>query len=247
MDLFFQNRIQVRVLEPDPRHVIWYAGIPALIQALITRQIFDTDNYHTSLGMVNELFKKEDFAFALLSREEINQINRFKALKKQIEWMAGRFLAKQMLAHFFFAGTPLDCISLDYLEQGAPFCVQKPGLNFSLSHSGTYTACALARQPGTRPGVDLEKISAAPDTAFLTTAFTPEENRHMGNDPARIFTGWTLKEAFLKYIRKGFNESLQQVEVLPGGIFHRGRKAAVDTFSTRIGETYILSMVTGPG
>ena len=94
-------------------------------------------------------------------------------------------------------------------------------------------------------GLDLEKIGPAPDAGFMKLAFTAAERKHMGDDPLKIFRGWTLKEAFLKYIQKGFNESLHQVEIYPDVILYKGIKARVNLFCATLGLDYCISLVTG--
>ena len=67
----------------------------------------------------------------------------------------------------------------------------------------------------------------------------------MGTQPLDIFQQWTTKEAFLKYIKKGFNESLYRVEVIDGKILHHGMEAPVSILTRTIGTGYSLSLVTG--
>ena len=54
----------------------------------------------------------------------------------------------------------------------------------------------------------------------------------------------TLKEAYLKFIKKGFNESLHHVEVLNGQIYHHKNKIPLDTRCEKIAPNYLLSIVS---
>lgn len=57
---------------------------------------------------------------------------------------------------------------------------------------------------------------------------------------------WTLKEAFLKYIGKGFNEKLKSVEIVHNTILYNGKDAiniTIDSFN--IDEKYLLSIIYG--
>jgi 4'-phosphopantetheinyl transferase len=239
MVLTFQNTIQVHALFPKPEVIIWYSRIPIIISSILTKC-----TYHNSKPLVNEIFKKDDFINNLFNDDEINTINSFKALKKQIEWMCGRYLIKQMIQHTFLNNTRLDQITLSYLDQGAPYLTHNPQIPISLSHSNDYTAIAISHNKDKTLGIDIEKIKEKPDAGFLKIAFTKNEVMNMGDDPAKIFKHWTIKEAYLKYIKKGFNESLHKVEVIHDEILHNKKKTDVDIYSKQIDNDYFLSLVS---
>jgi 4'-phosphopantetheinyl transferase len=54
-----------------------------------------------------------------------------------------------------------------------------------------------------------------------------------------------VKEAFLKLIKKGFNQSLHQVEVIGDTLLFKGEKAPVTVVSKPLGTDYALSVVIG--
>jgi len=194
--------------------------------------------------MVNEIFKKEDFVESFFSEGEISTINGFKALKKQLEWICGRILIKQMIQHIFLKNTPLEQICLSYQALGAPFVTDHPDIPVSLSHSNDYTVAACSLDKKQTLGIDIEKIAKKTDIFFLKTAFTQDEILYLKDDAGAIFNNWTIKEAYLKYIKKGFNESLHRVEVINNEIFHNKKKINVDIYSQRIDTAYILSLVS---
>lgn len=234
----FQNKIPINTLASKPGITIWYSRIPDIIQS-----IFGDRKVHHTRPQVNETFKKEDFISPVFSRAELHTINGFKALKKQIEWISGRYLIKQMMQHFFLKTVPLDHITLSYLDEGAPFVTNAPDIPVSLSHSNDYTAVACCENTHRTIGIDIEKITKKPDIYFLKTAFTQNEILNLKDDAARIFKHWTIKEAYLKYIKKGFNESLHKVEVINNEILHNQKKIDVDVYSAFIDE-YVLSLIS---
>ena len=242
----FQNEICINILTPKPGITIWYAGIPD-----ITHSIFSKDRHHhfksrDFRAVANEIFQKNDFTRLFLSDGEISTINSFKALKKQIEWISGRYLIKQMIHHIFLGNLSLDKITLSYLEQGAPFLTDHPDIPVSLSHSNDYTAVACCKNKDKTIGIDIEKITKKPDGYFMKIAFTQDEILHLKDDagPIPIFKNWTIKEAYLKYIKKGFNESLHRVEIINDEIRHNKNKIDVDVYSTFIDGDYALSLVS---
>lgn len=235
----FQNNIRINTLSPKPGITIWYARIPDIVHA-----VFSKGTYHNFKPMVNEIFQKESFAVPFLSHGEIRTINGFKALKKQIEWISGRYIIKQMIHHLFLAHLPLDHITLSYLSDGAPFVTNYPDIPISLSHSNEYTAAACCKDKGQTIGLDIERVAKKPDAYFLKTAFTQDEILNLKDDAVDIFRHWTIKEAYLKYIKKGFNESLHRVEVVKDEIRHNSRKIDLDIYSTLIDSAYVLSLVS---
>ncbi len=233
-----QNEVSINTWSPKPGVIIWYSKIPDISQS-----IFCKNTYHNFRAMVNEIFQKNDFAISIFNADEIKSINNFKALKKQIEWICGRYLIKKMLQTQFFKNDSLTQITLAYQDLGAPYISKSPDIPISLSHSNNYTAVACVKDINQTIGIDIEKIDKKPDAYFLKTAFTKKEISHLKDDALDIFKHWTIKEAFLKYIKKGFNESLHKVEVVRNKIYHNGEIANVEIHTKVIDDSYVLSFV----
>ncbi len=230
----------IHTLSPEPGIIVWYSRISKMADL-----IFSKATYHNFKFPVNEIFKKNDFPQSFLSDGEILTLNGFRALKKQIEWVCGRYLLKQMTAGCFPDSLPLDRITFSYGPEGAPFPDNLPRMPLSLTHSHDYVAAACSTDFGIGLGLDVEKIGAMPDPWFLKTAFTQNELRYLENDPAEVFRHWTIKEAYLKYIKKGFHENLHRVEVIHDAVFHHGRRADVDIFCRTLDPDYMMSLVCG--
>ncbi|WDP92483.1 MAG: 4'-phosphopantetheinyl transferase superfamily protein [Desulfobacter sp.] len=226
-----ENSVQIRIRQiPELIRDLSAAFIPEAYQAMRPLQ-----------------FDKAAFTCAFLTPEELARLNEFKALKKQVEWFCGRYSAKSLAKEILMPEQAENQITIAYMEEGAPYLTEFPRHCLSLSHSGIYTAAALAEIPDMPMGIDLEKMGPRPGSAFMKTAFTQKEIRQMGNSSHALFTAWTLKEAYLKYIRKGFNESLHQVEVLGGRIFHGGRAQDLDCRTWELDGGYLLSGAFRPG
>lgn len=235
----FHNGLTIHTLMPTPDIIIWYAGIPDIIHSVL-----NPDTFKRLKTPVSSQFEHHGFTQTFLTDKEILTINSFKALKKQIEWMCGRYLIKRMIQNIFLKNVPLDRITLSYLDLGAPFLTDYPHIPVSLSHSNDYTAAACSRNSAKTFGIDIEKITKKPDIYFLRTAFTENEILNLKDDAVEIFKQWTLKEAYLKYIKKGFNESLHNVEIIGRTIRHNLRPIDLNLFSTLIDPDYVLSLVS---
>ena len=218
--------------------IIWYVRIPGIIES-----IFHKGSLHDTKQMRNRIFNKEDFKQSFLNRDEINTINGFKAMKKQIEWISGRYLIKLMIQYNCLQHLPLNQITISYLDEGAPFLTHDPDIPVSLSHSNNYTAAACCKSREKTIGIDIEKIAKKPNAWFLKTAFTKNEIIHLEDNAESIFKNWTIKEAYLKQIKKGFNESLHKVEVIDNEIWHNKKQINIEVYSTFI-DDYVLSLVS---
>jgi 4'-phosphopantetheinyl transferase len=74
---------------------------------------------------------------------------------------------------------------------------------------------------------------------------TAGEIEAMAPGKEAVFRSWTLKEAYLKYIGKGFNQSLHHVEVLGDTIRHRGEVQKVVCRSWLLDRGYAVGLVSG--
>lgn len=92
-------------------------------------------------------------------------------------------------------------------------------LHFSLSHSGSFAACAISDHP---VGLDLERRGRLSD-ALLRRSFSPEEQAliRAAEDPDHLFTLlWTGKESYVKATGQGILFPLRNIQPLdpPPGV-----------------------------
>ncbi len=169
-----------------------------------------------------------DFTRPLLAPAELDRVNAFKSRKRQAEWMAGRLAAKTLAAVSTPAAPAPATIEIAYHPEGAPYLQHRPDLSLSISHTHDYAMAGLGHRAGMVIGLDLEKKRPLEIDYILRTAFSDRERRRL--DPAdqdRFFACWTLKEAYLKYLGRGFRENLKRVEILEGtNIRHHGQTVA---------------------
>jgi len=203
---------------PGPSYRLAFLSIPALLKQALKVSIGET--YRTAPPRT---FTAQDFRERFLGPDELIALNGFKALKKQVEWMAGRYAAKQLAGRYLkHRPTPVQT-RVAYRQKGAPYFSDDPTLCLSISHSGDFAVAGLGLTPSCVLGVDLEQIRPESRSTVLRTAFSPREVQALeGLDDAALFRHWTAKEAYLKYIGMGFHESLKRVEILNGTIFHDG-------------------------
>ncbi|MCK5542876.1 MAG: 4'-phosphopantetheinyl transferase superfamily protein [Desulfobacterales bacterium] len=244
MTHFIKNKVKSISLKNEPEIRLWYCEIPVILKTLFCAEKYQ-GFVHDDVMVRNQTIKKDDFSKSFLSDLELKALNNFKSLKKQIEWLSGRFLLKNCLCLFLENIDKLQNINISYEKEGAPFLPDFPDIKISLSHSGNYAAVGVCTKKNVDIGVDLEQFMGKPDNNFLKIAFTQNEINSMDDTIEDILTKWTVKEAFLKYIKKGFNESLHRVEVIEDRVLYNQKKAQVSIYSEIINKSYILSLVAG--
>ncbi|MBF0412502.1 MAG: 4'-phosphopantetheinyl transferase superfamily protein [Desulfamplus sp.] len=268
MDCDYKDIINKLPVEPEVH--LYYMNIQLFIQRLIPQK--DITDFATRRG---SLFQQEDFRLTFLSCDELERVNGYKSLKKQIEWIAGRFLVKNMVKEFVDYDVALPNVKVAYKEEGAPFLEQFPVVTVSITHSGNYAAAALCTT-SKKIGIDIEKSDYMPAESFMRIAFTDREianiefnrkkrllyqekrsnhqkvcsSEKISDDKVwycqEVMRCWTRKEAFLKYICKGFNEKLKSVEIIEDAVFYNGEELdniAISTFN--IDNHYLLSLIYG--
>ncbi|MCP3901411.1 MAG: 4'-phosphopantetheinyl transferase superfamily protein [Desulfobacteraceae bacterium] len=241
---FIENKVKSILISNESEINLWYCEIPLILKILFCEEKY-FGFINDDIMVKNQVFKKSDFLESFLSDLELNTLNKFKSLKKQIEWMSGRFLLKNCLLSTFSHIGELKNILIAYEEEGAPFLPDFPEIKISLSHSGDYAAVGICAKTDIDIGIDLEHLNKKPDNNFLKTAFTQNEISNMDDTIEDILTKWTVKEAFLKYIRKGFNESLHRVEVIEDRVLYNKKDSRVKTITKKIDKNYVISLVTG--
>lgn len=161
----------------------------------------DPGAVHVSVIELDGVACADDVLAARLSRDELARAAGFRlALHRR------RFL----VAHAFLRSVLGDCLgrppaALQFARgaQGKPLLAGEDGpvLHFSLSHSGSMAACAVADAP---IGVDLECAqSIAEEAAIAARIFSRERQRRWAEEPAprratSLLVGWTQFEALAK-------------------------------------------------
>lgn len=143
----------------------------------------------------------------LLDENEQRQARGYASARAAVQFIYGRALVQLMLRQFLpplaeFAGQrcPLNVAPGGKPGLRAPY--DESGLEFNLSHSGHYLACAVAWRRDV--GVDVESLASACDAESIAAIYySPAEQADLARlsgaaRHARFLYYWTLKEAYLK-------------------------------------------------
>lgn len=197
---------------------------------------------HSSFFSKGERIKSCNFPKQIFSEREIETINNFKTLKKQFEWMSARIGLKRLVKKKY-PYIPYHNIETGKEKNGAPWIKCLPYLNVSISHSGRYAVAAINEKQKT--GTDMEELKTINTRHLLHAGFSKKERESLYSDNYReILKLWTIKESYLKYIKKGFNESLKKVEIIKDKIYHRSMPVEnISKASFFLSDNYVLSFV----
>ncbi|WP_027360328.1 4'-phosphopantetheinyl transferase family protein [Desulforegula conservatrix] len=195
-------------------------------------------------------FVNEDFRILFLSESEIMRLNSFRTLKKQIEWMCGRFAAKILAIesirknHFDLSFIFLPEIRVMTTDKGAPYLPDLYRSSVSISHSHDYAIAALISQPGFKIGVDIEKIAPMNTDHFLKLAFSERERKLLENsDDRTLTTNWSMKEAILKLMGQGFHQPLTHTEIIGESVYIDGlRQEKIIQKRMIVDDEFVLSI-----
>lgn len=180
-----------------------------------------------------------------LNTEEINRANKFRFSKDRNRFIICRAVLKCILSEIVTLNT--NQINFAYNKNNKPFLASHSSMYFNLSHSHDYALIGIANS---EIGVDIEYI----DKNFvfndiLTNIFNTQEiykvnksvNKHLC-----FYKLWTRKEAYVKHIGIGVDDSIKKLNVIEG--MHPvkpafiSNKTNIDIISFNVNKSYIASI-----
>jgi 4'-phosphopantetheinyl transferase len=140
----------------------------------------------------------------VISLERQQKAARFLRKEDACRCITGEVLTRYCIAKI--QKSSFRSISFKKNEYGKPSIDFAPNTHFSISHSGTWTLCAIDTQP---LGVDVERLHVV-DENLAKRFFSQEEYMELTKVPIeirqqRFFDYWTLKESYIKAIGKGLS------------------------------------------
>ncbi|MBU1534834.1 4'-phosphopantetheinyl transferase superfamily protein [Myxococcota bacterium] len=203
---------------------------------------------HTAYSTMGSMQFSEATAWQALCGDHTT-LNGFSTLKRQVEWLCGRYALKRILTRQFPSVTQPHSIHVAREEKGAPFLPEWPHLAVSIAHSNNYAGAALCTIPGISVGFDLEKIVPRDLSYLIKAGFSPREAQQLDpHDYAAVYRNWTMKEAYLKLTRQGFHTPLNQVEIFGGEIYFKSEKVAnLVTTTTTLPGDHIFTLCHNTG
>ena len=149
---------------------------------------------------------------AQVSEQRREKIARFRAEGAKRLSLGAALLLNRLLAG---EGLP-PAGAFAFGPEGKPYLPDRPGLHFSLSHSGELVLCALS---DAELGCDVEGPRRS-NPALVRRFFHPDEQQWLfslpqGEQDAAFLRLWTLKESYVKAVGLGLTLPLDSFCILP--------------------------------
>lgn len=152
---------------------------------------------------------------ALLHPDEIERAGRYHRRADRLRSLYTRSLLR-ILAGKYTHRNSLD-IRLTAGSRQKPELADNPEWHVNAAHSGNWILLTVGR---TSVGIDVEEIKPDFDfTDVISFTFSTQEQQYIGiggNALRRFYALWTRKEAFVKAVGSGIDETFAQVPSLPG-------------------------------
>lgn len=177
-----------------------------------------------TIGQLRSMFKD----FSLYESD----LQKFKAEKRQLEWLAVRVLLKELLG---------EEKVIDYLPSGKPFLKDRSAC-VSFSHTCGYVAVAV--HPTKEVGIDIEQYGNR--VGRLASRFVREDEMQSvraGNEIYALLLHWSAKETMFKLMNQSDVDFLDHLHILPFILTESGEMEAVE-YRTDLHQTFQISYYT---
>ncbi len=186
---------------------------------------------------------------SILSPPELERLEQFAMPKKKLQWLSGRYAVKSALFKYKIARgrfLNLNCIDLLNRENSAPYLVQFPNLQTSITHSYPYCIGVVSERP---IGIDLEKVIVLSDS-LIRQFFHPNEIQNLGETNAddyhpRAITYWTRKEAVSKLLKLGLKMDFKQTDTANDFLIYNEKRASWIKLKSYQINDYCFSLAIG--
>lgn len=180
-----------------------------------------------------------------LNPEEIVRAQRFHMKKDKNRFIICRSILKIVLAAYSYSN--VNSINIEYHSNKKPFLRTHSNLFFNVSHSEDFAIIVISNS---EVGIDVEYISKDFEyTELFTDVFHDDEIaviQSADDKKLAFYTFWTRKEAFVKALGKGIDDSFKQIPCLAGNhIFDLNitkSKANWQVNSFELAKNYICSV-----
>ena len=161
-------------------------------------------------------------------------LQKFKAEKRQLEWLVVRVLLKELLG---------EEKVIDYLPSGKPFLKDRSTF-ISFSHTCGYVAVAV--HPTKEVGIDIEQYGNR--VSRLASRFVREDEMQSvkaGDEIYALLLHWSAKETMFKLMNQSDVDFLNHLQILPFIPTESGEMEAVE-YRTDLHQTFQISYYTHP-
>jgi len=165
--------------------------------------------------IVDSNLKPDEFNMlsTLVTADKRKRINNFKFYEDAQRTLLGDILARVEICSV--TGQKNHQLNFTAGDFGKPHLANNPHINYNISHSGSYIACAVSSRP---VGIDVESASNV-DIEIANRFFAPDEIEYIFSPSnkskhERFYQIWTMKESHTKWEGSGLSKPLTSFSVL---------------------------------
>ncbi|MDQ2086117.1 4'-phosphopantetheinyl transferase superfamily protein [Herbivorax sp. ANBcel31] len=171
------------------------------------------------VDMNEKMEVNNDEHLSFLSKKEIEYLKAFKIYKKKIQWICGRYAVKKAFFKYKISRksiVDLSCVDVLKGADSAPYILQYPNINVSITHSFPYCVGVISES---KVGVDIEKFFTVEDS-LIDFFFSDREKSLLSKitDPhqrnVQAIKYWTRKEAVSKFLRLGMKMNFKELDTV---------------------------------
>lgn len=157
----------------------------------------------------------EDKCKSVVEPGKLHKIKRFVNKQDKARTLVGELLIKFVVKEYLNIN---ERLFMEKNEYGKPYFVNKPDIEFNISHSGDFVVCAIDGKP---LGIDIEKIKLLEYKGLVDMFFANEEAEYILNESElkslnRFYEIWTLKESYIKCCGRGLSIDLKSFSISMG-------------------------------
>lgn len=150
---------------------------------------------------------------AYVSQEEREKVKKLRKWEDAQRTLIVDILLRYVLGKELNTGN--EELSFGTNEHGKPFVRSRDDINFSVSHSGEWIACAVHDLP---LGIDIELIQSLDYYSIAKCFFSEDEyndltNKNHSKRLSYFYELWTLKESYIKAVGKGLSIPLDSFSI----------------------------------
>jgi len=172
---------------------------------------------HVWLASIDYFITEIDQLWSLLSSAEIQRAKKYRFAADRNRYVIAHALLRLISSNYVQIAP--DRLQFDNTVDKKPFLAEAhgSGIQFNLSHSGTFVLVAVAQDR--QVGIDIEQIKPIQEMDLMSEQYFSAAEKaclHAAGPEDKLnqfFAYWTKKEAFIKAIGRGLSFPLSNLDI----------------------------------
>lgn len=193
---------------------------------------------------------KDESLFSILSDAELEFLKELKSPKNRLQWIAGRYAVKSAFFKYKLERQSLldlRCVDILRGADSAPYLLQYPHVNISITHSFPYCIGVVCEK---KVGIDIEKIFQPEDSLIRYFYSNKEQELLMdfkdhNEYSIKSVVYWTRKEAVSKLLGLGMKMNFKELDTTSDELYLNSLYSGPIKLSSFICNDFCVSLAVG--